>query len=119
MGFFYDDPSEHPDALELDIAGKTVPWLLSKKAFEEAEEKEGVDFVSLEEIDEGDLVGNLEALAQVVWAGTLPFEDAETPTLEELERAITPKTASRIGPDVLAQYEGIVDEQVEQAVGKE
>ena len=118
MSFFYDDPADHPDALVLEIAGRDVHWLLNKTAFERASE-EGIDLGQFDEVEEEDVLGNLEALAALLYIGTLPFEDRETPSLEDLGQVITPRTAAEVGPEVMAQFEGLSDEQVEAAVGKE
>jgi hypothetical protein len=116
MGFFYDDLTEHPDALVLEIAGKEVNWLLNKQAFEEAD-SEGVNLQQFDDVEEDDVQGNLDALAALIYIGTLPFDKG--PELEELDEVITPRVAGEVGPKVMAQFQGLTDEQVEAAVGKE
>jgi len=116
MGYFYDNPSDHPDALTLEIAGKEVDWLLNKRAMELAAE-EGIDLQDFEDVDEGDMQGNLDALAALLYIGTLPFDDG--PDLDEFDSVITPRVATQVGPQVMAQFEGLTDEQVEEVVGKE
>jgi len=117
MGFFYDDPAEHPDALDLEIAGKSVPFLLNNSAFGAAK-SEGIDFAEFSDLEDDDVAGNMEALASLLYVGTIPF-DRETPTKEELDEALTPRIASQIGPEVMAQFEGLEDEEIEEVVGKE
>jgi hypothetical protein len=119
MGYFYDDPSDHPDALTLEIAGKEVPWLLNKSALSEAA-SEGIDFSEFEELAEDDVEGNLDALECLIYAGTLPFNgDVDTPTRDEIAGVITPRIAADVAPQVMRQFEGITDEEIEAAVGKE
>jgi hypothetical protein len=117
MGFF-GDASDHPDTLTLDIAGKEVPWLLNKQAFEAAQE-EGIHLADFGDVDEDDVQGNLDALAHLLYIGTLPFEDQDTPTLEDFDAVLTPRVASEVGPKIMAQFQGLTDEEVEAAVGKE
>jgi len=116
MSFFYDDPSEHPDAIVLEIAGKEVDWLLNKSAFEQAQD-EGIDLQEFDEVEEDDIQGNLDALATLLYIGTLPFEDG--PELEDFDDVITPRVAAEVGPRVMAQFEGLTDEQIEDVMGKE
>lgn len=120
MSFFYDDPSEHPDAIVLEIAGKEVDWLLNKSAFEQAQD-EGIDLQEFDEVEEDDIQGNLDALATLLYIGTIPFREAgeETPSLEDLDRAITPTVAAQVGPEVMAQFQGLTDEEIEDVMGKE
>ena len=119
MGYFYDDPSEHPDAITLEIAGKEVPWLLTKEALSKASD-EGIDFTEFESISEDDVEGNLNALESLIYAGTLPFgEETETPTREEIGSVITPRIAAEVAPQVMAQFQGLADEEIDAAVGKE
>jgi len=119
MGFFIDDPSDHPEALEVELAGRTFGWLLNKTGFDTAE-KEGIPFETLNErIDEDKIADNLEALAQLIYIGTIPFRKVgkETPAVEEIEDVLTPRGAREIGPALMAQFEDIADERL-QAEGK-
>jgi len=116
MGYFYDDPHDHPDALTLEIAGQEVPWLLNKKALSEAAD-EGIDFQEFEELEEDDMQGNLDALEALIYTGTLPFD--EGPTREEVGAVITPRIAAQVAPQVMSQFQGLEDEEIEAAVGKE
>lgn len=116
MSFFVDDPTDHPDTLELEIAGQSFLWLLNKRAFETAHDQ-GYSFSHFNELEDDDVVGNLDALALLLYVGTLPF-DAEI-TLSDFDDVLTPRVAQRIGPKVIGQYEGLEDEEIEAAVGKE
>lgn len=115
MSFFLDDPTDHPDTLELEIAGKRIFWLLNKEAFEQAEE-EGIDFAAFQSLEDDDVTGNLDALAALLYVGTIPF-GAEI-TRQDFDDVLTPRLASELGPRVMAQFEGLEDEEVEAAVGK-
>jgi hypothetical protein len=114
---FFGDPTDHPDCLDLEIAGKEVPFLLTKSALEDAKEK-GIDLAGFRDLDEGDVLGNLDALATLLFVGTLPFEQ-EMPTKEDFDQVLTPSVAAEVGPRVMAQFEGLTDEEVEAVVGKE
>jgi hypothetical protein len=116
MGYFYDDPSDHPDALTLEIAGVEVPWLLNKAAFSQAAD-EGIDFQAFSDLEEDDTQGNLEALEALIYVGTLPFDGG--PTREEIGEVITPRVAAEVAPQVMAQFKGLDDQEIEAAVGKE
>jgi hypothetical protein len=116
MSFFYDDLSDHPDCIEIEIAGKNIDWLLSKSAFETAEEN-GVDLTEFDEVEEDDVQGNLDALSTLLYIGTLPFDDG--PEKEDFDEVITPRVAAEVGPKVMKQFQGLADEQIEEAVGKE
>ena len=116
MGYFLDDEADHPDTLELEIAGKRVFWLLNKEAFDTAED-EGIDFGAFQELEEDDVTGNLDALAALLYVGTIPF-DAEI-SREDFDEILTPRLAQKLGPQVMQQFEGLEDEQIEEAVGKE
>jgi len=118
MSFFYDDPADHPDAVTLNIAGKEVPFLLNKQAFERAGE-EGVDLASFSDVDEEDVQGNLEALAALLYIGTLPFEGRDTPSMKDLDVVLTPRIASEVAPQAMAQFQGLADEEIEDVAGKE
>jgi hypothetical protein len=118
MSFFLDDPSEHPDALEFEINGKSFDWLLTKSAFEKAED-EGIDLQEFDEVDETDVVSSMESLITLLYIGTLPFEDRETPDLEDFDDVLTPRVAAEIGPKIMARYQGLTDEEVEDLMGKE
>ena len=120
MGYFYDDLTDHPDALVLDVAGKEVDWLLNKRAFELGAE-EDIDFAEFEDLAEDDVQGSLDALSALLYVGTLPFADEgqETPTREDFDQVITPRTAAEIGPQVMKQFQGLTDEEIDAAVGKE
>lgn len=115
MGFF-GDPTDHPDYLELEIAGKSVPFLLTKAAIEEGK-TEGVDLQEFQALEEEDVSGNLDALSSLIWMGTLPF-DQETPTKEEVDAVMTPRVAAQVGPKVMGRFEGLSDEELEDVVGK-
>lgn len=119
MSFFPEDPADHPDSLVLEIAGKEVGWLLNKSAFETAEE-EGIDFNDLQTVDEEDVGANLDALAKLLYVGTIPFRESgrDTPSLEDLDNVITPRVAAEVGPRIMGQYQGLTDEEVEEALGK-
>lgn len=116
MSFFYDNLSEHPDCLQLEIAGKEINWLLNKKAFEKAKD-EGIEISEFDEVDEDDVIGNLEALSQLIYVGTLPFD--YDLNLEEIDEVMTPAVMVDLGPKLLAQFQGLTDEQVEEIVGNE
>jgi hypothetical protein len=116
MSFFYDDLTEHPDCIQLEIAGKEVNWLLTKQAFDKAQE-EGIDLTDFDDVEEEDVRGNLEALATLLYIGTLPFEDG--PSKEDFDLVMTPRTAAEVGPKVMAQFQGLADEEVEAVVGKD
>jgi len=113
---FFDDLTEHPDYIDLEVAGKEVPFLLTKAAIEEAKEK-GVDIQAFQDLKEEDVEGNLDALSSLIWMGTLPF-DQGTPSKEELDAVITPRVAAQVGPRVMAQFEGLSDEELDDVVGK-
>lgn len=115
MSYFLDDPSDHPDAIELEIAGESIDWLLNKTAFEKGEER-GIDFSAFTELTEEDITGNLDALASLLLVGTLPFDlPIEKSDFDEI---LTPRLASELGPLVMAQFEGLADEEVPDEVGK-
>lgn len=116
MGYFLDDEVDHPETMELDIMGKRVFWLLNKDSFDTAEE-EGIDLTEFQELEEDDVTGSLDALATLLYVGTIPF-DAEI-SREDFDEVLTPKLAKTLGPKVMKQFEGLEDEQVEDAVGKE
>jgi len=119
MSFFLDDPADHPDAITLEIAGKEVPWLLNKMAFEEAAE-EGIDFGQFQDLDDDDVQGNLDALAALLYVGTIPFRMAgeDMPRLHDFDMILTPRVASQVGPQVMAQFQGLTDEQIEEVMGE-
>jgi len=116
---FFGDPGDHPDALVLEIAGREFGWLLNKKAFEIAQD-EGIDLQAFSEVEEDDVQGNLEALAALIYIGTIPFREAgeETPGLEDLDDVITPRVASQVGPEVMSLFQGLTDEEIEATMGK-
>lgn len=109
---FFDDLREHPDTLILEVAGKDVPFLLTKAALSEAKD-EGVDLADFRGLEEDDVHGNLDALSTLLWIGTLPFEE-DTPTKEDFDAVLTPRVAAQVGPQVMAQFEGIADEEIEE-----
>ena len=119
MSFFLDDPADHPDAITLEIAGKEVPWLLNKSAFEAAAD-EGIDFDKFQDLDDTDVQGNLDALAAVLYIGTIPFRQAgeEMPSRDEFDNVLTPRVAAKVGPQVMAQFQGLTDEQIEEVMGE-
>lgn len=112
---FFGTPTDHPDALDIEIAGETVPWLLNKAAIEQAKE-EGIDFTDFQALEEDDVYGNLDALSALLYVGTLPF-DTDTPTKQDFDAVLTPRVAAQVGPQVMAQFQGIADEQLEEVVG--
>lgn len=68
----------HPDTVTLEWMGETWHWFLGKRSFEVAQ-KRGVPMEQLTgalSMEEGNLGGNLEAFALLLWVGLLPFEDA-------------------------------------------
>lgn len=113
MSYFLDDLADHPDAIELEIAGESIDWLLNKRAFEEGEER-GIDFAAFAELAEEDVTGNLDALASLLLVGTLPF-DLEL-TKEDFDEILTPRLAGELGPVVMAQFEGLSDEELPEEV---
>lgn len=117
MGFF--DPREHPDKITFEIGGKEVPWLISKEALELAS-NEGIEPEDLEASTEDAIDEAMDALARLLYVGTLPFREAgeKTPELEDFSRVITPRTANRVGPKLKAQFEGIDDEQAKEVMGE-
>ena len=116
MSYFFDDLREHPDTIELEVAGQPVPWLLTKSAFEAAEE-EGHSMADFQNLEEEDVQGNLDALATLLWIGTRPFDlDVSKAEFDEI---LTPRVAGEVAPRVMAQFEGLADEEVEDVVGKE
>lgn len=116
MSFFVEDPANHPDTLELEIAGKSFLWLLNKPGFEQAEE-EDIDFSAMQELQPEDVTGNLDALSVLLYVGTIPFDLPVEK--EDFDDVITPRIASEIGPKVMAQFQGLDDEEITDAVGKE
>jgi hypothetical protein len=113
MSYFLDDLADHPDAMELEIAGQPFQWFLNQSAFEEAEER-GIDFSSFAELDEEDIVGNLDALSTLLFVGTLPF-DAEIEKAD-FKEVISPRVAQDLGPKLISKYQGLEDEQLPDAV---
>ena len=109
MSYFLDDLSDHPDAIELEIAGEAFDWLLNKSAFEEAE-KRGADFGEFQELTEEDIVGNLDALATLLAVGTLPFDLGIEK--EDFDEVLTPRLAQELGPDVMEQFQGLDDSEL-------
>jgi len=59
----------------------------------------------------------LDALAALLYVGTLPFEPEIT--REDFDDVLTPRLAQELGPQVMKQFHGLEDEQVEAAMGKE
>jgi hypothetical protein len=118
MGFF--DPREHADKVDLEIAGETIPWLISKQALETAEE-EGIALEDLEVDEEADIGEATQAVANLLYVGTIPFREVgeDVPTLEDFDVVVSPGLAQRIGPKIMAKFQGIVDEELEDVVGKE
>lgn len=122
MGFF-GHPSEHPDATTVEIAGKDVPFLLTKQAFEVAVE-EGVDLSKLDtELDDETVEGAIDSLEQLVillYIGVIEFREAghETPSMEDINRVVTPTNADRIANEVMKRYRGLTDEEIEAVMGK-
>jgi hypothetical protein len=113
MSYFFETPSDHPDAIELEIAGQSFHWLLNKSAFEQGKE-EGVDFSQFRELEEDDVEGNLDALASLLYVGTLPF-DAPIEKAD-FDAVLTPRLAAELGPKVMAQFEGLTDEELPEEV---
>lgn len=109
---FFDDLREHPDCLELEIAGQEVPFLLTKAALSEAKD-EGIDLADFRGLEEDDVHGNLDALSTLLWIGTLPF-NGETPSKEDFDQVLTPRVAAEVGPQVMSQFQGITDEEIEE-----
>lgn len=118
---FFDDPHAHPDSITIEIGGKEVPWLLNKSAIETAKEEDGIDLQELEQIDEENLEEALDGLAALFYIGTIPFRENgdDVPTLEDFDDVITPRTAHRVAPRLMAHYQGLTDEEIEETVGKE
>jgi hypothetical protein len=114
MGFFPDDPSDHPEALEIEMAGRTFGFLLNKSAFETAK-SEGIDLERFDDMDEEDVVDNLSALSTLLYIGSRPFSayGHETPeSVEAIEDVLTPAGATELAAPVMSQFGGLDDEEI-------
>ena len=122
MGFLPDieDYTDHPDTIEVELAGKTLPWFLGAESFELAQER-GVEMgeimtqlQSLSELDENDIEGQVSegvrSVIVLVWVGFLVFEpDLKT---SEVRRLVSfPVSDALFGP-IMQHLNGIEDEQL-------
>jgi hypothetical protein len=120
MGYFYDDPHENPDVVKLDIAGKEVPWLVTKSAIDEGKER-GIDFDELGAMDE-EMTGSeaLEHIIDMLMLGRFEFMEAdhERPNREDFERAVSPNAIPRILGQINAAFAEAADESIPEEVKK-
>jgi hypothetical protein len=75
------EPAEHPDTLEIELAGETLPFFLGRRTFDLVDDHpDEVDFVS---ILEGGMAAagsenpkdRMDQIGRIIWAGMLPFEE--------------------------------------------
>lgn len=120
MGYFYDDPHENPDVVKLDIAGKEVPWLVTKSAIDEGRDR-GIDFDELGALDE-EMSGSeaLDAVIDMLMLGRFAFMEAghERPNRADFEQAVSPSAIPKILGQINAAFAGSVDEALPEEVKK-
>jgi len=120
MSYFYNDPHEHPDAVNIKVAGKEVPWLITKKAVEMGQER-GIDFDELGALDE-EMTGSeaLDAIIDMLMLGRLAFIKAghDRPNRTDFEEAIAPNTIPKILGQINAAFAGVEDGEIADEVKK-
>lgn len=73
------DFRDHPDTIEVELAGQTLPWFLGRKSFRLAKER-GVEISEVLQTARSaqkneDLNEAIDTIAKLVWTGFLVFDE--------------------------------------------
>ena len=120
MGYFYDDPHEHPDTVKIEVAGKEVPWLITKKTIELGQDR-GIDLDELGALDDDMPVSEaLEKVVDMLVLGRIVFMEAghERPNRDDFEQVVGPNSIPSIMGQVNAAFMGVEDGEVPDEVKK-
>jgi len=106
------DFRDHPDTIEIPLAGQTPPWFLGRKSFALAKEH-GVDPDTVLQ-DVRDAQTTLEAfdrVARLVWAGLLVFDDDLT--IDDVADAMSLQDLQRVQQPIAEAFAGLGDDTME------
>jgi len=121
MGYFYDDPHEHPDTHKIEVAGKEVPWLVTKRAIEKGKER-GIDLDALEKLEDEEVGASdaIDAVVDMLVLGRIPFQEKghEHPNREDFEEVIAISGVEDLVYKINGALTGLSDEQLEELMGK-
>lgn len=107
----------HPDTIEIEIGGETLPWILGKVTFRLAKDKGFTlgGIIQQMQTANGDLDVMMDAFGKLVYAGALPFD--ETLVEDDLTDLVSIGDMKRLAPVLTGALQDVADEAADE-VGK-